>query len=143
LSIQLSYFTFFLFFSIYTVILYCLVSVISNLIITRFYELSRSSRISKALLVYLFMSLGGMPPFLGFLGKICVLKEGIHSINRIFLVVLVLSSLRVLYLYISRSFFFLSMSPLQKIRFPQNRISYKRIVTLGGITLVNCAVLLV
>jgi len=143
LSIQLSYFTFFLFFLIYTIILYCLVSVISNLIITRFYELSRSSIMSKALLVYLFMSLGGMPPFLGFLGKICVLKESIYSINRVFLVALVLSSLRVLYLYISRSFFFLSMPPHQKIRYSQNRISYKRIATLGGVLLVNCVVLLV
>jgi len=143
LSTQSSYFTFFLFFTIYTIVLYCLVSVLSNLMITRFYELRRSRVIHKTLLVYLFMSLGGIPPFLGFLGKICVLKENIYSMNRIFLVVLVLSSLRVLYLYISRSFFFLSMVPTQKIRFTQNSVSYKRIATLGGVLLVNCAVLLI
>merc|ERR1712072_813596 len=138
LSTQLSHFTFFLFFSIYTIVLYCLVSILSNLIITRFYELRRPRIIYKTLLVYLFMSLGGIPPFLGFLGKICVLKESIYSINRIFLVILVLSSLRVLYLYISRSFFFLVMAPYQKIRFTQNRIRYKRIVILRGVILVNC-----
>merc|ERR1712072_708974 len=114
LSTQLSHILLFLFFSIYTIVLYCLVSILSNLIITRFYELRRPRIIYKTLLVYLFMSLGGIPPFLGFLGKICVLKESIYSINRIFLVILVLSSLRVLYLYISRSFFFLVWPPARK-----------------------------
>lgn len=143
LSTQSSYLVLFLFFWIYTTILYCLTTCLSNLIITRFYELGRVSSILKMLLVYLFISLGGIPPFLGFLGKICILKENIHLINRIFLVSLVLSSLRVLYLYMSRSFFFLCMSPYLKVGFSQNSLSYKRIFYLRGIALVNYAVLLV
>jgi len=143
ISTQSSYLIFFLFFRIYTTILYCLTTLLSNLMITRFYELGRVSSIFKMLLVYLFMSLGGMPPFLGFLGKICILKENIHFINRIFLVSLVLSSLRVLYLYISRSFYFLCMAPYQKVGFPQNLVFYKSIFFIRGIALVNYAVLLV
>ena len=143
LSTQTSYLVFFLFFIIYTTILYCLILILFNLIVTRFYELGGVSVRLKTLLVYLFMSLGGMPPFLGFLGKICVLKENMYSMDSVFLVSLVLASLRVLYLYISRSFFFLCMVPYQKISIPQNKISYQRIVILGGIVLVNYVRLLV
>lgn len=128
---------------IYTTILYCLILVLFNLIITRFYELGGARIRLKTLLVYLFISLGGMPPFLGFLGKICVLKENIYSIDGMFLVSLVLASLRVLYLYISRSFFFLCIVPCQKMRTLQNKISYQRIVILGGTVLVNYVSLLV
>lgn len=143
LSVQTSYLTFFLFFIVYTSILLCLILVLLNLIVTRFIELGGVSVRQKTLLVYLFISLGGIPPFLGFLGKICVLKENMYRINGAFLVLLVLASLRVLYLYMSRSFFFLCIVPYQKLNTPQNKINYKRAAALGGVILVNYTILLI
>lgn len=110
---------------------------LSGFIVSRFYELRGINILNKIILVYLFMSLGGMPPFLGFLGKICVLKENINNLNTLFLVILVLTSLSVLYLYISRSFFLLRIVPYQKIIFRQNIISYKISFIIVGLILVN------
>merc|ERR1711873_327397 len=67
------------------------------------------------ILIFIFISLGGLPPFLGFLSKVLVLKLAIYIFNYIFLLIIIYTSLIILYCYISRFFFLLTYSP--KIKF--------------------------
>jgi len=67
-------------------------------------QLKVSSLTSKLLSIFVFLSLGGLPPLLGFLRKVFILKYSILYINIFFLVLLVLSSLNILFIYTSYRF---------------------------------------
>ena len=66
------------------------------------------------ILIFILMSLGGLPPFLRFLSKVSILKLAIYIFNYIFLLIIIYTSLMILYCYISR-FFLLTYRP--KIKF--------------------------
>merc|ERR1712223_334562 len=68
----------------------------------------------KFSIIMLFISLGGMPPLLGFLRKLLILKI-IFIYENIFLILL--------YHYISRIYFFLTYVPLMKLRLHYNNNS--------------------
>ena len=54
-----------------------------------------------------FISLGGMPPLLGFLRKMIILKIIlINFFNMVFILIVIFSSLILLYFYLSRIYFF-------------------------------------
>lgn len=58
--------------------------------------------------IFTLLSLGGLPPFLGFLGKLYILKVSIFIISNWLLFLLVIRSLIVLFIYLSFSFTILS-----------------------------------
>merc|ERR1739845_249692 len=62
----------------------------------------------KLIKIFILLSLGGLPPFLGFLGKLYILKVSMLMINNWFLFLLVMRSLVVLFIYIRFSFIVLS-----------------------------------
>merc|ERR1711909_69106 len=66
-----------------------------------FYQIERLDNFSKIM----FISLGSLPPLLGFLSKLLVLKRLILIIGLSVIVTLVFISLIILYTYISRFFF--------------------------------------
>lgn len=70
---------------------------------------------SKLIFRFFFISLGGLPPFLGFLGKLLVLKNVIVYFNIFLLLMLTFSSLIVLIYYIIFRLFRLTFSPRRKI----------------------------
>merc|ERR1711902_127688 len=86
-------------------------------------------------LILVFMSLGGIPPLLGFLRKFIVLKILISFFNIFFLILIIFSSLILLYFYLSRLYFFLSNLPMIKIRFKINFINFKKLSYL--VSLIN------
>merc|ERR1739838_569807 len=61
-----------------------------------------------------FIALGGLPPLLGFLGKLLVQKNILVYINIVFLFSLIYTSLIVLYHYLSRIFFLITYTPILK-----------------------------
>lgn len=61
-------------------------------------------------LVFLLLSLGGLPPFLGFFNKLLIIKVLLPT-GLIILVVVIFSSLVLLYYYLSWSFFLLTNNP--------------------------------
>merc|ERR1711950_140103 len=70
----------------------------------------------KFSIIMLFISLGGMPPLLGFLRKIIILKIIlINFFNMVFILIVIFSSLILLYFYLSRIYFFLRNLPSLKI----------------------------
>merc|ERR1712210_210844 len=71
-------------------------------------QISRSGHYNKLIKIFILLSLGGLPPFLGFLGKLYILKVSMLMINNWFLFLLVMRSLVVLFIYIRFSFIVLS-----------------------------------
>ena len=81
-----------------------------------FIQINRINYFDKIFIVIIFISLGGMPPILGFLRKLLILKI-IFIYENIFLFLLIIfSSLILLYHYISRIYFFLTFVPSIKLR---------------------------
>ena len=82
-----------------------------------FIQINRINYFDKIIIVIVFISLGGIPPILGFLRKLLILKI-IFIYENIFLFLLIIfSSLILLYHYISRIYFFLTFIPSIKLSF--------------------------
>jgi len=111
LSVQHSLKLLFRFFVIYTILLISVVAVCSKHGAASFRGLINLRFLDKGAIVFVFMSLGGIPPLLGFLGKLLVLKSSLQYFNFSLILVLVYGSLLVLYTYTSRLFFTLSNRP--------------------------------
>merc|ERR1711990_635547 len=86
-------------------------------------QISRSGHYNKLIKIFILLSLGGLPPFLGFLGKLYILKVSMLMINNWFLFLLVMRSLVVLFIYIRFSFIVLSY-PI-KTRFDERETKNK------------------
>merc|ERR1712150_366452 len=91
----------------------------------------------KLIKIFVLLSLGGLPPFLGFLGKLYIIKISITVINRIFLFLLVIRSL---FIYIRFSFIILSFPSLTRLRTVETKNKlYKNLYlickVLGSITI--------
>ena len=82
-----------------------------------FIQVNRMSFFDKVIIVLLFMSLGGIPPLLGFLRKFLILKIILIYENIYLFLIIIFSSLILLYHYISRIYFFLTFIPSIKIEF--------------------------
>ena len=83
---------------------------------------------SKLLRIFVFFSLGGLPPLLGFLRKVFILKYSILYFNLFFLVLLVLSSLNILFIYTRYSFLLLRYFSNSKINNYDNSIKIINII---------------
>jgi len=102
--------------------------------IYKFYGLSIFTQINsiiffdKFIMLIIFISLGGMPPLLGFLGKIIILKILLNNFIRITIIfAIIVSSLLLLYFYLSRIYFYLTNIPSLKINFKLRLLSIKKI----------------
>ena len=80
-----------------------------------FTQINRINYFDKILIVLIFMSLGGIPPILGFLRKLMVLKIILIYENIMLFLIIIFCSLILLYHYISRIYFFLTLIPLIKL----------------------------
>ena len=98
-----------------------------------FIQINRINYFDKIFIVIIFISLGGMPPILGFLRKLLILKI-IFIYENIFLFLLIIfSSLILLYHYISRIYFFLTFVPSMKLRlncYNNSWIKYSYLISL-------------
>ena len=82
-----------------------------------FTQINRINYFDKIIIILIFMFLGGIPSILGFLRKLLVLKI-IFIYENIFLFLLIIfSSLILLYYCISRVYFFLTFIPSIKLNF--------------------------
>merc|ERR1711978_688785 len=90
-----------------------------------FMQINRINFFDKIIIVIVFISLGGIPPILGFLRKLLILK-------------IIFSALILLYHYISRIYFFLTYVPSMKfgLNYTNNsRIKYLYLISLVIFTL--------
>ena len=88
-----------------------------------FIQINRINFFDKIIIVLLFISLGGIPPLLGFLRKFLILKIIFIYENLILFLIIIFTSLVLLYHYISRMYFFITFIPSLKINFSINNHS--------------------
>ena len=120
----------FLFIIIYIYILLGIYIFYSMYYYNIFMQINRINFFDKIIIILLFISLGGMPPILGFLRKLLILKI-IFIYENIFLFLLIIfSSLILLYHYISRIYFFLTYVPSIKIGINYNNNSWFKYIYL-------------
>merc|ERR1711942_448967 len=97
-----------------------------------FYQVIRINLIDKFFIVILFISLGGIPPLLGFLRKILVLEEKIF-----FILIIIFSSLVILYYYLSRVYFYLTNISSIKLNYKLNKVNIIKLIYLVSIISFN------
>merc|ERR1719376_595162 len=107
-----------------------------------FYQIERLDNFSKVIFIFMFMSLGSLPPLLGFLAKLLVLKTIILTVRLPAIILLVFTSLIILYTYISRFFFYLSIIPSIKLRLKANKFKYAKLIFLASIFMFNLLIIL-
>jgi len=84
-------------------------------------QISRSSHYDKLIKIFRLLSLGGLPPFLGFLGKLYIIKVSMFTVRNGFLFLLVIRSLIVLFMYMRFSFSILSYPITNTLKGQENR----------------------
>lgn len=128
----------FLFMVIYMYLVMGFINIYSFYNINMFTQMNSIIFFDKFFLVIVFISLGGMPPILGFLRKIIILKIILNNfISLVIVFIIVISSVLLLYFYLSRIYFYLSNIPSLKINFKLSLISIKKILYIISIVYIN------
>ena len=108
-----------------------------------FYQIERLDNFSKIIFIFIFISLGSLPPLLGFLRKLLVLKRLVLIRGLSILIALVFISLIILYTYMSRFFFYLSIIPSMKLRLKINNYKYSKLVFIISVFRFNLLIILI
>merc|ERR1712174_188297 len=99
-----------------------------------FYQINSIVFLDKFIILIVFISLGGMPPMLGFL-KIIIN----NSLRIVLIFTIVISSLTLLYFYLSRIYFYLTNIPSLKINFKLTPFLIKKIIYIISLLFINLA----
>ena len=128
-----------LFIIIYIYIILGVVRIYNFYRLNVFYQINSIIFLDKFIILIVFISLGGIPPMLGFLRKIIILKIIINNSLRVLLIfTIVISSLTLLYFYLSRMYFYLTNIPSLKINFKLTPFSIK-IIYIISLLYINLA----
>jgi len=120
---------------IYTYLILGVYSVFGVSLKTSFRQFQSIRYIFKLIGVFVFISLGGLPPFLGFLGKVLVIKSSLSLFGILFFTLLAFSSLTILRLYLRFRIIGITLSPGQ-IEVPSLYSSIKKSRYLIGLLLI-------
>merc|ERR1711872_448402 len=140
ISSQISAKIIIIYFRIYFILILRIVFIYNNNGTNSLIQMNNMNNFDKIILI--FISLGGLPPFLGFLSKVLVLKLAIYIFNYIFLLIMIYTSLIILYCYISRFFFLLTYNPKIKFDIKNFYSSKKKIIFLITILFFNMLIII-
>lgn len=76
-----------------------------------FHHVQIATAINKFYIIFVLLSIGGLPPMVGFLGKVSVIKVTLISVRSIFMIFLLFSSLIILFIYVRFRYLAVSFSP--------------------------------
>merc|ERR1711905_102729 len=82
----------------------------------------------KLVVIFILLSLGGLPPFLGFLGKLLILKNFLIYINILMLLIILYRSIIVLIIYIYYCYIGVCYSPFISIQIIMKYQNFYRII---------------
>ena len=117
----------FLFIAIYIYLVIGFINIYNFYGMNIFTQINSIIFFDKFFLVMVFISLGGIPPILGFLRKMVILKVMLNNFVRLIIVfIVVMSSVLLLYFYLSRIYFYLSNMPSLKINFKLSLLPVKK-----------------
>lgn len=100
-----------------------------------FHHVQISSSIYKIYIVFVLISIAGLPPIVGFMAKVCVIKITLIYISILFIVFLLFSSLIILFIYIGFSYLAISFSPHRAVTQKKKYMSYKDIIYILSVLL--------
>ena len=126
-----------LFLTIYVFLLMGIYLFYNSFYYNLFIQINRINFFDKIIIVLLFISLGGIPPLLGFLRKFLILKIIFIYENLILFLIIIFSSLVLLYHYMSRIYFFITFMPSLKTNFSTNNYSITKYFYLISVTIFN------
>ena len=126
-----------LFIFIYIILLIGIYLFYSSFYYNLFIQINRINFYDKIIIVILFISLGGIPPLLGFLRKFLILKIIFIYENLFLFILIIFLSLILLYHYMSRIYFFITFIPLLKINFNKNNFNLLKFLYLVSIIIFN------
>lgn len=126
-----------LFLTIYVFLLMGIYLFYNSFYYNLFIQINRINFFDKIIIVLLFISLGGMPPLLGFLRKFLILKIIFIYENLILFLIIIFSSLVLLYHYMSRIYFFITFMPSLKTNFSTNNYSITKYFYLISVIIFN------
>ena len=112
-----------IFFAIYTFLLVGILLFFWNPTASTFIQIQSFNYWNKLIILLVMMSLGGLPPLIGFLGKVLILKNTIYLVRLVFILVLIFRSLRILFLYLRYRFISISMFPRRFVRLKSKNFS--------------------
>merc|ERR1712013_248837 len=98
---------------------------------TSLFQIEGLDNFSK--LMFIFISLGSLPPLLGFLIKLLVLKSIIYITGIPVIIILVFISLIILYTYISRFFYYIRIAPSVKLTLKTGQLKSIKLIFLASI----------
>lgn len=124
-----------IFLVVYIVLLRSLLIPSFNFFYSRLSQIHSLEIRTKLILVFSFISLGGLPPLLGFLGKVIILKGCLLLITPLFFLFLVFSSLIILFFYLNLRYFCFLVTPVEitPLKF-KNKIFFEYTYILGIIS---------
>ena len=126
-----------IFMLIYVILLIGIYLFYSSFYYNLFIQMNRMNFYDKIVIVILFMSLGGIPPLLGFLRKFLILKIIFLYENIFLFIIIIFLSLILLYHYISRIYFFITFIPLLKMNFNKNNFNIFKFLYLASLIIFN------
>ena len=126
-----------MFMLIYVVLLIGIYLFYSSFYYNLFIQINRINFYDKIVIVILFMSLGGIPPLLGFLRKFLILKIIFLYENIFLFIIIIFLSLILLYHYMSRIYFFITFIPLLKMNFNKNNFNILKFFYLASLIIFN------
>merc|ERR1711875_35958 len=125
------------FFLIYLILLLGIYFIYNLYNLNIFYQVIRINLIDKFFIVILFISLGGIPPLLGFLRKFLILKILVLEEKIFFILIIIFSSLVILYYYLSRVYFYLTNISSIKLNYKLNKVNIIKLIYLVSIISFN------
>jgi len=100
---------------------------------TSLFQIEGLDNFSKLIFIFIFISLGSLPPLLGFLIKLLVLKSLIIIVGAPTIIILVFISLIIFYTYISRFFYYMRMAPSVKLRLKTGQVKPIKLIFLTSV----------
>lgn len=134
-----------IYFSIYSILTLPIIIICKQINLNYINNLTIKSKFISSSIIISILSLGGLPPFIGFLPKIMVIQNTINlSIQITFITItLIISTLIILYIYIHITFNLISInSSKKKWEFIIQEKNSKKLNLISIINITNCLGLL-
>ena len=128
---------------IYVILLLGVLYISDTISSTSFPQIGGINNLSGVIFIFIFISLGRLPPLLGFLGKLIILKRIILIIGLPLFLLTVFTSLIILYTYISRFFYYIRFSPAIKVTTMYGKNKTLKVLFFASVFMFNLLIIII
>ena len=128
---------------IYIILLLGVLYISDTMSSTSFPQIGGINNLPGVIFIFIFISLGRLPPLLGFLGKLIILKRVILIIGLPLFLLTVFTSLIILYTYISRFFYYIRFSPAIKVTTMYGKNKTSKVLFFASVFMFNLLIIII